>query len=184
MDTDARTWRPRTPPPGGRPATPPGPGQESVWDYPRPPAVAPGDEHVVVRLGTTVVADTRRAVRVLETSHPPTYYLPLADVADGALVPVDGVATVCEFKGRAVYFDVVGADAGGARVVVPRAAWAYLSPAPGYEALAGLVSFYPGQLACTVDGEPVRAQEGGFYGGWRTSRVVGPFKGGAGTWGW
>ncbi len=185
METDAHTsWRPRTPPPGGRPATPPGPGQESVWDYPRPPVVEPSDEHVVVCLGATVVADTRRALRVLETSHPPTYYLPLADLAGGALVPVDGVTTVCEFKGRAVYFDVVVTGDDGARTVRRRAAWAYPSPAPGYEALAGHVALYPGRFACTVDGEPVEAQEGDFYGGWRTSRVVGPFKGGAGTWGW
>lgn len=188
MGTDAdrstTDWRPRTPPPGGRPATRPGPGQESAWDYPRPPAVEPSDEHVVVRLGATVVADTRRALRVLETAHPPTYYLPLSDVADGALLPVEGVTTVCEFKGRAAYFDVVGADHGGARVVRRRAAWAYPSPAPGYDVLAGYVAVYPGQLACTVDGESVQAQEGGFYGGWRTSRVVGPFKGEAGTWGW
>ena len=160
------------------------PGQESVWDYPRPPAVEPSGEHVVVRLGTTVVADTRLALRVLETSHPPTYYLPPADVAGGVLVPVDGVSTVCEYKGRAVYFDVVGTDDVGARLVRRRAAWAYPSPAPGYEALAMYVAFYPGQVACTVDGESVEAQDGDFYGGWRTSRVVGPFKGGPGTWGW
>jgi len=178
------TWRPRTPPPGGLPATPPGPGQESVWDYPRPPAIQPSSEHVLVRLATTVVADTRRALRVLETSHPPTYYLPLDDVGDGVLVPADGVSTVCEFKGRAVYFDVVGVDDDGAPVVRRRAAWAYPSPAPGYEALAGHVAVYPGPLGCTVDGERVEAQEGDVYGGWRTSRVVGPFKGGAGTWGW
>jgi uncharacterized protein (DUF427 family) len=178
------TWRPRTPPPGGRNATPPRPGQESVWDYPRPPAVAPSTEHVVVRLATTVVADTRRALRVLETSHPPAYYLPLADVADGALVPVDGVSTLCEFKGRAVYFDVVGTGPDGEPVVRRRAAWGYPTPAAGYEALAGHVAVYPARLSCSVDGEPVEAQGGDFYGGWRTGRVVGPFKGGAGTWGW
>ena len=155
-----------------------------MWDYPRPPAVVPGTEHVAARLGTTLVADTRRALRVLETSHPPTYYLPLADVADGVLVPSGGPVTVCEFKGRAVYLDVVGTGPDGGPVVLPRAAWAYPDPAPGYEALAGHVSLYPGRLTCTVDGEPVRAQEGDVYGGWRTSRVVGPFKGGAGTRGW
>lgn len=179
------TWRPRTDPPGGRPATPPGPAQESVWDYPRPPAVDPSGEHVVVRLGDTVVADTRRSLRVLETSHPPTYYLPLDDVAEGALVPVDGTGTWCEFKGRAAYLDVVGHDAAGRAVVAPQAAWTYPDPSPGYEALRGHVCLYPGRMSeCTVDGEVVAAQEGDFYGGWRTSRVVGPFKGGAGTWGW
>ncbi|GIG38730.1 DUF427 domain-containing protein [Cellulomonas phragmiteti] len=177
------TWRPRTPPPGGRPAVVPGPGQESVWDYPRPPAVRPSTEHVVVTLGATVVADTRRALRVLETSHPPTYYLPLADVAEGVLVPVDGVTTFCEFKGRAVYYDVVGTDDRG-RAVLPRAAWGYPTPARGFEALAGHVALYPAGLTCTVDGEAVEAQDGDFYGGWRTSRVVGPFKGGGGTRGW
>ncbi len=146
--------------------------------------MVPSSEHVIVVLGTTVVADTRRALRVLETSHPPTYYLPIVDVADGALVPVAHVTTSCEFKGRAVYFDVVGTDPGGGRVVLPRAAWAYPTPEPGFEALAGHVAVYPDRLTCSVDGEPVRAQEGDFYGGWRTSRVVGPFKGGAGTWGW
>jgi uncharacterized protein (DUF427 family) len=155
-----------------------------VWDYPRPPVVVPSPEHVVVMLGELLVADTRRAVRVLETSHPPAYYLPRADVAEGALVPVDGVATFCEFKGRAVYFDVVGVDRDGGRVVRPRAAWTYPTPAPGFEALRDHVAVYPGRLACTVDDEPVEAQEGDFYGGWRTGRVVGPFKGGAGTRGW
>ncbi|MBD7917162.1 DUF427 domain-containing protein [Cellulomonas sp. Sa3CUA2] len=177
-------WRPRTAPPGGRPATTPAPGQESVWDYPRPPAVVPSPERVVVRLGTTVVADTRRALRVLETSHPPTYYLPLADVTPGALVPADGPTTFCEFKGRATYSDVVGVDERGGRVVLRRAAWGYPDPAPGYEALVGHVALYPDGLTCTVDGELVQPQDGDFYGGWRTSRVVGPFKGGTGTRGW
>src|SRR5699024_2191946 len=107
-------WSPRTPPPGGRLAVPPGPGQESVWDYPRPPAVEASSEHVVVVLGTTVVADTRRALRVLETSHPPTYYLPVADIADGALVAAAAPTTTCEFKGRATYSDVLGRDGAGA----------------------------------------------------------------------
>lgn len=155
-----------------------------MWDYPRPPAVVPSSEHVVVMLGATLVADTRRAVRVLETSHPPTYYLPLADVAEDVLVLVDGATTFCEFKGRAVYFDVVGTDARGQRVVSPRAAWAYPTPARGYEALVDHVAVYPGRLTCSVDGEPVEAQEGDFYGGWRTGNVVGPFKGGGGTFGW
>lgn len=155
-----------------------------MWDYPRPPAVEPSDEHVVVTLGATLVADTGRALRVLETSHPPTYYLPVADVAAGVLVPSGGGTTVCEFKGRAVYYDVIGTDDQGGRVVLPRAAWGYPSPARGYEALTGHVALYPGALVCRVDGEPVAAQAGDFYGGWRTSRVVGPFKGGSGTHGW
>ena len=178
-------WRPRTPPPGGRTATPPGPGQESAWDYPRPPAVEPTDEHVVVRLGLTVVADTRRALRVLETSHPAAYYLPFEDVAAGALVPVGGASSWCEFKGRATYLDVVGTDEQGRPLVAARAAWTYPDPSPGYELLVGHVALYPGRMTrCTVEGEVVEPQDGGFYGGWRTSRVVGPFKGGPGTTGW
>jgi uncharacterized protein (DUF427 family) len=147
--------------------------------------VEPSAEHVVVRLGTTVVADTRRALRVLETSHPPTYYLPLVDVADGALVALGGPTTVCEFKGRATYADVVGRDEDGGLVVARAAAWSYPDPAAGYRALVGHVALYPGRMTlCTVDGEPVQAQAGEFYGGWRTRRVVGPFKGEAGTRGW
>ena len=158
---------------------PAGPGQESVWDYPRPPAVDPSDELVEVHLGGEVVARTRSSLRVLETSHPPTYYLPLDAFVDGALVPVQG-STVCEWKGRAAYFDVVG---GGLRAA--RAAWTYPEPVATYAVLAGHVAVMPGLVdACLVDGETVRAQEGGFYGGWITERVVGPFKGGAGSWGW
>ena len=157
-----------------------------MWDYPRPPVVEPSDAHVVVVLGTTVVADTRRALRVLETSHPPTYYLPRSDVDDGALRGVDGdPATWCEFKGRARYLDVVGVGPDGGAVVAPRSAWTYPEPTPSFRALAGHVALYPGRMTrCTVDGEVVQAQSGDFYGGWRTARVVGPFKGEAGTGGW
>lgn len=155
-----------------------------MWDYPRPPIVVPSSEHVIVMLGRTTVADTRRALRVLETSHPPTYYLPLADVADDALIAADGASTFCEFKGRAAYFDVVGTDADGRRIVTPRAAWAYPTPSPGFEALVDHVALYPSRFTCTVDGEPVQAQDGDFYGGWRTRRVVGPLKGGTRTRGW
>ena len=158
---------------------PAGPGQESVWDYPRPPAVDPSGELVEVHLGGGVVARTRASLRVLETSHPPTYYLPLDAFVAGALVPVEG-STVCEWKGRAAYFDLAG---GGRRAA--RAAWTYPEPVPTYAVLAGHVAVMPGLVdACLVDGEQVRAQEGGFYGGWLTDRVVGPFKGGPGSWGW
>jgi uncharacterized protein (DUF427 family) len=164
----------------GRPVPePPGPGQESVWDYPRPPALEPLTELVEVHLGGVVVARTRAALRVLETSHPPTYYLPSASFAAGTLVPVEG-QTVCEWKGVASYFDVV---AGGRRA--PRAAWTYPDPVGAFAALAGHVAVMPGLVdGCFVDGERVRPQEGGFYGGWVTSRVVGPFKGAPGTWTW
>jgi uncharacterized protein (DUF427 family) len=157
----------------------PGPGQESVWDYPRPPALDASGELVEVHLGGVVVASTRASLRVLETSHPPTYYLPADAFLAGALVPVEG-HTVCEWKGRASYFDVVG---GGRRAA--RAAWTYPEPVDAYAALTGFVAVMPGLVdACFVDGERVRPQEGGFYGGWVTDRVVGPFKGGPGTWGW
>jgi len=158
----------------------PGPGQESVWDYPRPPRVEPTRELVRIELGGVVVAETRRALRVLETSHPPTYYLPRTDFAPGSLVDSELGTTWCEFKGTATYLDVVS----GGRTS-PRTAWTYLQPASGFEALLDHVALYPGRLdRVTVDGELVRAQEGGFYGGWITDRVVGPFKGAAGSGGW
>jgi uncharacterized protein (DUF427 family) len=157
----------------------PGPGQESVWDYPRPPRVEASDEAVEVVLGGVVVARTTRALRVLETSHPPTYYLPEASFSDGVLRPVTGT-TYCEFKGTATYADLVTA----ARTA-PRAAWTYPLPSLGFERLAGHVAVMPGSVdRCTVDGEVVLPQAGGFYGGWITSRVVGPFKGEPGTRGW
>ena len=130
-------------------------------------------------LGDAVIADTRRAQRVLETSHPPTLYLPLDDVAAEHLVPADG-ASFCEWKGAAAYYDVVAGDR-----VSPRAAWYYPTPSPRFASLAGHVSFYPGRVdACHVDDQRVRSQEGDFYGGWITDEIVGPFKGGAGTRGW
>lgn len=158
----------------------PGPGQESVWDYPRPPRTEPSDRHVVVRWRGTTVADTRAAVRVLETSHPPTWYVPRADVPTDALRPSSARATVCEWKGVATYWDVVAADGS----VCEAAAWSYEEPSAPFRHLAGAVSFLPGRVECEVDGERVRAQEGGFYGGWVTDDVVGPFKGAPGTWGW
>ncbi|MFQ6172234.1 DUF427 domain-containing protein [Oryzobacter sp. R7] len=157
----------------------PGPGQESVWDYPRPPRVEPSPEAVEVWLGGERVASSHRCLRVLETSHPPTYYVPVEDVAPGALRPVAG-STWCEFKGEAAYFDLTG---GG--VVAPRAAWTYPRPSRGFEPLVGHVAVMPGAVdRCTVDGEVVLPQAGGFYGGWITGRVVGPFKGEPGTRGW
>lgn len=157
----------------------PEPGQESVWDYPRPPRVEPTDRHLRVVLGGEVVAETRRAVRVLETAHPPVYYFPPEDVLPGALREGRGTS-LCEWKGLARYLDV---EAGG--VVRPRAAWSYPAPLPGYEAIRDHVAFYPQAMdECTVDGERVTPQPGGFYGGWITPEVVGPFKGEPGTEGW
>jgi uncharacterized protein (DUF427 family) len=154
-------------------------GQESVWDYPRPPRVEPRSERVVVRLGGQVIADTTDSVRVLETSHPPVYYLPLSAFAAGSLVPVGGTS-FCEFKGEAAYFDIVGGD-----VVASRAGWTYPSPSRGFEVLSSRVAVYPGRMdSCEVDGERVTSQAGDFYGGWITANIVGPFKGGPGTAGW
>ena len=132
-----------------------------------------------MRLGSQVIVDTRDAVRVLETSHPPVYYLALDAFPAGALVLVEGT-TFCEFKGKAHYFDVV---AGG--TVVRRGGWTYPKPVRGFEALSTRVALYPGRMdSCEVDGEQVTSQEGDFYGGWITTRIVGPFKGGPGTTGW
>jgi uncharacterized protein (DUF427 family) len=152
---------------------------ESVWDYPRPPRAEATGRRVRVVFGGEVIVDTGAAVRVLETSHPPSYYVPLGDVRGGVLEPVPG-GTVCEWKGVASYFDVV---AGGRRA--GRAAWTYHDPRPAYEAIRDAVAFYPASMdACYLDDELVQAQDGGFYGGWITSDVVGPFKGAPGTRGW
>jgi uncharacterized protein (DUF427 family) len=157
----------------------PGPGQESVWDYPRPPRLEPAAHRLVVVLGDETIAETTRAYRVLETSHPPNYYFPPDDVARGALTASEG-RSFCEFKGRAHYFTVRGGD----RVEVD-AAWGYDRPSPAFEAITGYVAFYPARMdACYVDDELVTPQEGGFYGGWITSKVAGPFKGGPGSRGW
>jgi uncharacterized protein (DUF427 family) len=129
--------------------------------------------------GDVVIVDTRRAVRVLETSHPPSFYVPPEDVAAERLVPARG-GSFCEWKGQAAYFDVVAGDRAAAR-----AAWHYPSPTAAFASLAGYVSFYPGRVdGCFVDDERVRPQEGDFYGGWVTDEIVGPFKGLAGTRGW
>ena len=149
---------------------------ESVWDYPRPPRVEPSPARVVVELDGEVLADTRRSLRVLETSHPPVYYIPAADVRIERLEPSARRSTWCEFKGAARYYDA------GDRSAV---AWSYASPSPGYEAIAGHFAFYPGRVdRATVDGEQVEAQPGDFYGGWITSAVTGPFKGGPRTTDW
>jgi uncharacterized protein (DUF427 family) len=156
-----------------------GPGQESVWDYPRPPRVERSSREVVVVVGGVEVCRTRRALRVLETSHPPSWYLPREDWLPGALRPAAG-SSFCEFKGVAAYLDVVGGDR-----VEAAAAWTYPDPSPGFEVLRDTVAVYPGRTdRCLVDGELVRPQDGGFYGGWVTSDVVGPFKGAPGTRGW
>ena len=155
-------------------------GQESAWDYPRPPACVASTRAVEVRLEGAVIAFTRESHRVLETSHPPTWYLPRSCIARDALRPSSSGGTVCEWKGQATYWDVVSP---GGRVL-RAAAWSYESPSASFEAIRGALAFYPGKLECFVDGERVRPQEGGFYGGWVTDDVVGPFKGSPGTRGW
>ena len=158
---------------------PAGPGQESVWDYPRPPRLEPFEGEITVELGGEVIAATRQGWRVLETSHPPTYYLPRSAFRDGVLRPAPG-SSWCEWKGRARYFDLVTAAK-----VARHAAWNYPDPAPGFEAIRDAVAVMAADVdRCTVNGETVVPQEGGFYGGWITSAVVGPFKGGPGSAGW
>ncbi len=152
---------------------------ESVWDYPRPPAVRPVQARVEIDFGGVPIAATDKALQVLETSHPPSFYLPAAAFADGVLHPVGGT-TWCEFKGTASYFDVVVGEHRASR-----AAWHYPDPTAGFGALLDHVAVMPGAMEqCRVDGEVVTPQEGGFYGGWITSAVRGPFKGAPGTRGW
>lgn len=152
---------------------------ESVWDYPRPPAFEPDGRLVEIVFDGSLIASTKQALRVLETSHPPVYYIPLAHITAGALKAVGG-STFCEFKGVAEYYDVVGENE-----VAPRAAWHYPTPTAGYEQLVDHVAFYPGMMdECRVADEVVRAQVGDFYGGWITSEITGPYKGGPGTTGW
>ena len=158
---------------------PPAPGQESVWTFPRPAIAERTGRLIRVVFAGTVVAETRRGQRVLETSHPPTYYVPPDDIAAGCLRPSAG-STLCEWKGAARYFDVV---AGGR--VAERAAWTYPDPDPAFAAIRDHVAFYAAAMdLCSVDGEPALPQPGGFYGGWITSHVAGPFKGPPGTSGW
>ena len=154
-------------------------GRESVWDYPRPPRVEATSRRVQVIFNGVMIADTRRALRVLETSHPPVYYIPPADIRMENLTQ-SGRSSFCEFKGRAGYYSVTVGDK-----TAVNAAWFYPDPAAGYEALAHYVAFYPGPMdECLVDGETVTPQAGDFYGGWITADIVGPFKGPPGTMGW
>jgi uncharacterized protein (DUF427 family) len=157
----------------------PGPGQESVWDYPRPPRLERTGKHIRVYFNLELIADTKRAWRVLETSHPPVYYIPPQDIRNANLIPAQG-GSWCEWKGKAVYFDVLAGQKTAAR-----AAWSYPNPTPAFVAIKDHVAFYAGLMdRCLVDKEEARPQPGGFYGGWITSDVVGPFKGEEGTSGW
>jgi len=158
----------------------PGPGQESVWDYPRPPRLEPVKQTIRVVFAETEIVRTAGAYRVLETSHPPTYYLPPGDFVEGVLRPVPGGGTFCEWKGRATYFDVKVGEA-----IAPRAAWCYPDPTAGFRDIAGFVCLYCAAMdACHVGDAIATPQPGEFYGGWVTPDVVGPFKGEPGTMGW
>jgi len=158
---------------------PAGPGQESVWDYPRPPRIERTAKRVIVRFDGRTLAESSRCMRVLETSHPPVYYIPMEDVDESMLRESDG-ATNCEFKGAATYFDVTTGER-----TANRAAFTYRRPTPGMERITGMLAIYAGSVdEVTVDGEPAKPQEGGFYAGWITDDLAGPFKGGPGTMGW
>jgi uncharacterized protein (DUF427 family) len=152
---------------------------ESVWDYPRPPRVEPSERRVRVVVDGITIADSRRAVRVLETSHPPGWYLPPGDVRMDLLERTSR-QTTCEFKGQASYYRLANDPSGRADI-----AWSYLDPQSHYASIKGYLAFYPGRVdEAWVDEERVTPQAGDFYGGWITSDVSGPFKGGRGTRGW
>lgn len=153
---------------------------ERAADYPRPPRVERVPERIRVVLGGVTVADTTRAHRVLETTHPPVYYVPREDVLPGSVEPAGGGTSFCEWKGSARYLDVRGGDRR-----VERGAWTYPDPAAGFEEIRDAVAFYCAPMdACLVGEERAEPQPGGFYGGWVTSGIEGPFKGAPGTLHW
>lgn len=155
------------------------PGQQSVWSFPRPAIAEPCASRIMIEHRGVIVADTRASIRTLETSHPPSYYIPRDDIAPGVLRAAAG-GSFCEWKGVATYWDVVIGE-----VVLPRIGWSYAKPSPAFASLRDHVAFYAGPFErCSVDGETVTAQPGGFYGGWITSAVAGPFKGIPGSMRW
>ena len=157
----------------------PGPGQESVWDYPRPPLVERVDRRVRVELAGIVLADSGEAYRVLETASPPTYYIPPTDVRSGHLEPSEH-STLCEWKGTARYWSIRVGDR-----LVENGAWSYRNPLDGYEVIQDFLAFFAGKVdACYVADQRVIPQAGGYYGGWVTPNIVGPFKGDPGTESW
>ena len=157
----------------------PGPGQESVWDYPRPPKLEPTYKHISIYFNDELIANTRRAWRVLETSHPPVYYIPPENIRSEFLIPAPS-GSWCEWKGQATYFDIMVGEK-----TARRAAWSYPNPTQSFASIKDHVAFYAGLMdRCLVDGEEVTPQPGGFYGGWITGDIVGPFKGEPGTSGW
>ncbi|WNJ16790.1 DUF427 domain-containing protein [Pontibacter sp. G13] len=159
---------------------PPKPGQESVWDYPRPPRMELFPKTIQIYALGELIAETRQAFRILETSHPPTYYLPPADIRMDWMRWVPNKESYCEFKGTADYYDLrIGDQA------ISQLAWGYPDPSKSYADLKDHLAFYAHKCdRCLVDGEEAIPQPGNFYGGWITSNIVGPFKGAPGTWGW
>ena len=164
----------------GRPpwAIEPGPDQESVWDYPRPPRIDPDSRLVRILHEGVLIAESRSAVRILETASPPTFYIPPDDVRMGLLERARG-ASICEWKGSANYWSLVRDEQ-----VLANVAWSYETPFPDFASIRGYLSFYPSKLECYVDENRVKPQPGDFYGGWITPEIVGPFKGDPGTGGW
>jgi uncharacterized protein (DUF427 family) len=174
-----------TPPlPYGVRPEPTGPDEESVWRYPRPPALEPEPRRIRIVHRGVVLADTTAAFRVLETSHPPSYYLPPDAVASEYLEPAGG-GSICEWKGAAKYWTVDLRNAEGDGERLERVGWSYPDPTRRFAGLRDHLAFYAAAFdEVTVGGEQVEPQPGGFYGGWVTSWVKGPFKGGPGSWGW
>lgn len=157
----------------------PGPGQESVWDYPRPPRLEASNKKLEIICGGEKIAETQKGYRVLETSHPPVYYFPPEDIQMQYLNPT-ARSSFCEWKGNAKYYSIkIGEKE------IANCAWYYPDPTPSFEPIKNYIAFYPSLMdECYVDGELVTSQAGDFYGGWITKDIVGPFKGEPGTWGW
>lgn len=154
-------------------------GQESVWDYPRPPKLELTNKHLKIVFNGETIAETNRAFRVLETSHPPVYYFSPEDVRM-RFFTINSNSSFCEWKGAANYYDLRVGDK-----LIENAAWFYPNPTEAFAEIKSYLAFYPSKMdACYVNDEPVQSQAGDFYGGWITGDIVGPFKGGAGTWGW
>ena len=152
---------------------------ESVWDYPRPPKLEKFNGHIRIRHKNLLIADTNEALRILETSHPPTIYIPFKSVNMSYFTKNDH-SSFCEFKGTASYLDMKINEE-----IKHNVGWYYIDPSKKYEALKDHIAFYPGKFdECLVNDEKVEAQKGDFYGGWITKNIKGPFKGGPGTWGW
>ena len=158
-----------------------GPGQESVWDYPRPPRLEATPAKIEIVFAGTLIASTTAAFRVLETSHPPAFYIPPGDIDPAFVRPSEGAgSSFCEWKGMATYYSArVG------ETVLNNVGWAYPTPTRNFALIANYLSFYAGPMdACYVDGEQIVPQPGGFYDGWITNNLVGPFKGIPGSMGW